>query len=92
MESRSGQNDARLDGPARAGVKTGRFKTCVRTPRSMTATSEVAQEFKLRVGSDDSTRQLAESRPPCLPKDAPRDVAPVHYIPAKDESAIRDST
>ena len=47
--------------------------------------------LRLPGGMDDATRQHAESRPLCLPRDARRDVAPVHYIPGKDEGAIRDS-
>ena len=49
------------------------------------------RELKPRGDNDDATRQLVESRSPFLPMDSRLDVAPVHYIPTKDERAIRDS-
>ncbi len=55
-------------------------------------TNEPVQALKPRGDSDDANRRLAESRSPFLPRDARLDVAPVHYIPAKDERVIRDST
>ena len=54
--------------------------------------NEPLGEFKPRGDSGDANRRLAGSRSPFLPMDARLDVAPVHYIPAKDEHAIRDST
>ncbi len=55
-------------------------------------TDERFQEFMPRGDSDDADRRLAESQSPFLPMDARLDVAPAHYIPAKNERVIRDST
>ncbi len=55
-------------------------------------TNDQFQELKLRGDTDGANRRLAESRSPVLPMDARLDVAPVHYIPAKDERVIREST
>ena len=58
----------------------------------MAGTNEAVQEFKPRADSDNANRRPAESRLPFLPMDAGLDVAPVYYIPAKDERVIRNST
>ena len=58
----------------------------------MVGTNQQLRELKRPGDSDDADRRLAESRSPFLPMDARLDVAPVHYIPAKDERVIRDST
>ena len=55
-------------------------------------TSKQLRGLKPRGDSDDANRRLGESRLPFLPMDARLDVAPVHYIPAKDDRVIRDST
>ncbi len=65
--------------------------TRVLRPRTASA-NEPLRELKPRGDSDGANRRLAESRSPFLPMDARLDVAPVHYIPAKDERVIRDST
>jgi len=60
-------------------------------PRTGDATDPFA-ELKPRGDSDDAIRRLAESRSPCLPMDVRLAAGSAHYIPAKDERAIRDST
>ena len=60
-------------------------------PRTVDATDRFGT-LKPRGDSDDATRRLAESRSLCLPMDARRGAAPVHYIPSKEGRAIRDST
>ena len=55
-------------------------------------TNEQLRGLKPRGNSDDANRRLAVWRSPFLPMDARLDVARVHYIPAKDEGVIRDST
>ncbi len=64
---------------------------CVLRPRTSDA-YEPLGELKPRGDSDDANHRLAESRSPFLRMDARLDVAPVHYIPARDERVIRDST
>ncbi len=55
-------------------------------------TSELIQELKPRGDNDDAIRRLAGSRSPSLRMDARLDVVREHYIPAKDEGVIRDSS
>lgn len=58
-----------------------------------TVDNDVAQLGHLSLtNSDDAIRRPAVWRSPLLPMDARLDVAPVHYVPAKDERMIRDST
>ena len=58
----------------------------------MADTTDQFQEFKPRGDSDGANRRLAVWRSPFLPMDARLDVAPVRYIPTRDERVIRDST
>ena len=64
---------------------------CALRPR-MVDTNQRPRELKPRGDSDDAFRRLAVWQSPFLPMDARLDVAPVHYVPAKDERVIRDST
>ena len=89
--ARVASNGKYLRNVGRLGAKIARSRRCVRTRTSVATTSEPVQELKPRGDSDDAARRLAESRPPLLRMDARLDVAPVHYIPAKDERVSRDS-
>ena len=73
------------------GAKTACLGGCVRQSRKANR-DEYSYELKPRGDTADADHRLAELRSPFLPTDARLDVVPVHYIPAKDEGVLHDST